>query len=62
MKYVYHKLFRVEGILSILSRPIVDLDVKGINIMKLFFELKDLLMIIPQKCVNYLQLKNCAYF
>lgn len=47
MKYVYHKLFRVEGILSILSRPIVDLDVKGINIIKLFFELKDLLMIIP---------------
>ena len=47
MKYINHKLFRVEGILYIMSRPIVDLDVKGTGIFKLYFELKDLLMIIP---------------
>ena len=47
MKYINHKIFRVEGILTILSRPIVDVDVKGTGIMRLYFELKDLLMVVP---------------
>ena len=47
MEYITHKLFRVEGILTILSRPIVDLDVKGVGIFKLYFELKDLLLLVP---------------
>ena len=42
--------------------PYADVAVNRKLTVRLYHEFSDLMLLVPQKCVTFLLLKNCAYY
>lgn len=61
-KHVTFVIFKFHSISEIVNLPQLEVQTQKSLTIKVYFEVLDNMLLIPKSCINFLTLKNCAFF
>lgn len=61
-KHVTFIIFRFHSISEIVNLPQLEVQTQKSLTIKVYYEILDNMLLIPKSCINFLTLKNCAFF